>query len=363
MQIPEADVYLAAPLLAEKFLSMDLYAADVRAAFQKLPGMPSWTEVKPDSPDRLSRLRKYWDRSVVYPRLIRKIATRKSPGLLHVLDHSYAHLCREHPRSVVTCHDIAEYRISQLNRRQFQDWRRRVEGMREARHIVAISNNTKADLIELLNIPPERISVVYCGVDEMFRPVELAEARRLLPEISMPELKILHVGTNVLRKNISVLIEALGELKRMGIPFTFVKAGQPFSAGQESMLEKAGVRERLVYLGFRPYEELPAIYSLCDIFAFPSTYEGFGRPILEAQACGTPVVLSDSSCMAEVGRDAAVYFPAADPGKLALCFAQLSEEKARSEWISRGIANAAAFTWEAHVSGIRQVYASVASEG
>jgi glycosyltransferase involved in cell wall biosynthesis len=358
MTVHDTEVLLAAPLLSEQFMSMDLYAEDLNAAFQKLGGGPSWSGIMPDCPSPVSRIRRAWIRSFTYPRLIRWCAAA-NPGLLHVLDHSYAHLCRSHPRSVATCHDIAEYRLSQLTGRQFRNWRWRVEGLREARHVIAISGNTKTDLMEFLGIPEERISVVHYGVDPLFRPGDPASGKTQFPQLSGPELKILHVGSNIMRKNMPVLIEALGLLKRTGISFSFVKVGHAFPPEQMAQLKAAGLEDHLIHLGFRHTEELPAIYSLCDIFVFPSTYEGFGRPILEAQACGTPVVLADSSCLAEVGQDAALYFPAADPAQLTARLLQLADSAERQSWAAKGIANAAGFTWEAHARGVRRVYESV----
>jgi len=358
MDIPGSDILLAAPLVAEQFMSMDLYAEDLAAAFSRLGGAPSWARLMPAVPDRLSKIRRVWTRSHTYPALVRKAAAA-NPGLLHVLDHSYAHLCRNHPQAVATCHDIAEYRVSQLTGRQFRHWRWRVEGLREARHIIAISGNTKTDLMELLGIPSEKISVVHYGVDPVFCPGNPASDRKAFPQLAGPELKILHVGSNIRRKNIPVLIEALGQLKQAGIPFCFVKVGHEFPPEQAAQIKAAGLEGNVIHLGLRPTPELVAIYRLCDVFVFPSTYEGFGRPILEAQACGTPVILSDSSCLAEVGQDAALYFPAADPAQLAARLLQLSDDSERQSWTAKGIANAAGFTWEAHARGVRAVYASV----
>jgi glycosyltransferase involved in cell wall biosynthesis len=358
MHISEAQVLLAAPLVAEGSMSMDLYADDLIAAFCRLNASPSWARLMPAVSASLSNVRRVWTRSVSYPRLARKAAVVNS-GLLHVLDHSYAHLCRHHPRSVATCHDIAEYRVSQLTGRQFRHWRWRVEGLRKARHIIAISANTKADLMALLGIPDEKISVIHYGVDPSFCPGDPEKDRMDFPRLAGPGLKILHVGSNIKRKNVPVLIEALGELKRIGIKFSFVKVGHEFAPEQAAQIKAAGLEEHVIHLGFLATAQLPAIYRLCDVFVFPSTYEGFGRPILEAQACGTPVVLADSSCLAEVGKDAALYFPAQDPVRLAKCLLRLSDAKERDCLAVQGIANAAGFTWEAHARGVRNVYQSV----
>ena len=98
------------------------------------------------------------------------------------------------------------------------------------------------------------------------------------------------------------------------------------------------------------------IYSLCDVFVFPSTYEGFGLPVLEAQACGTPVILAESSCLPEVGGDGALYFPPHDEGALAEQITRLVDPAVRDPLVAAGFANAAKFTWKAHAEKVLRSY-------
>lgn len=353
-------IHLAAPLLAEGSISMNVYADELASAFNRAGGV-AYERITPHLPPGGPKWKKLFVRGVRYPLLVRKIA-RREKGMLHVLDHSYAHLCRHHPRAIVTCHDIAEYRVSQLTGTQFKRWQHRVEGMRSALHVIADSENTAKDVKELLGIPEERVSVVYLGVDSIFRPHSRESALLKFPQLGGPELKILHVGGNIRRKNLPVLIEALGRLKKAGVPFSFVKVGKPFFEDQERLLRENGVDQHLIHLGFCDGQDLPLIYSLCDVFVFPSTYEGFGLPILEAQACGTPVILSDSSCMAEVGREAALYFPANEPEKLVEAILQVRNESVRKDLIAKGLENATHFTWDVHAQRLLEVYHKVADK-
>jgi len=348
-----APILLAPTLLCEGSLSMDLYAGNLIEEFQQIDDAPDWKIVSPSSATSASKIKRYFLRNVAFP-----LAVRRQPkgSILHVLDHSNGHLCRHYPRSVATCHDIAEYRETPLNPRQLNHWKWRVEGMKKAQKIVAISHNTKRDLIELLNIPEADIEVAHYGVDPLFKPWDRQEIANRFPELPTSGLKILHIGSNIQRKNLPVLIRALGILRERKVDFTFVKIGYDFPPDQQQMIRNAGIQDRVLFLGNRTTEELPLIYSLCDIFVFPSTYEGFGRPILEAQACGTPVILAESSCLPEVGGDGALYFSPHDEEMLAARITELHDSSVRQTLIHRGFANASKYTWRSHAEKVIATY-------
>lgn len=333
---------------------MDLYAENLAEEFRQMPEAVRWETLSPSSEPAVSKVKRYLLRNVNFPMLVRKAA--KKDAVLHVLDHSNGHLCRHHPRSVATCHDIAEYRETALNSRQLNHWKWRVEGMKQARRIIAISHNTKLDLVELLQIPEDRIDVAHYGVDPLFRPWRREEIQSRFPELNPHKLKILHIGSNIQRKNIPVLVRALGVLKQRGVDFSFVKIGGQFPDDQLAMIQKAGISDHIVFLGNRTTEELPMIYSLCDIFVFPSTYEGFGRPILEAQACGVPTILAESSCLPEVGGDGALYFQPQDEEALAARILELENPVERARLIEAGFANAAKYTWKSHAEKVIRTY-------
>lgn len=350
-------VSLAPTLLCEGSLSMDLYAENLIEEFRQMPEAIRWDTISPSPVASASKVKRYLLRNLSFPLLVRRAA--KKGGILHVLDHSNGHLCRHHPRSVATCHDIAEYRETALNSRQLNHWKWRVEGLKQAQRVIAISNNTRTDLIELLGIPADRIDVAHYGVDPLFRPWDREEIAARFPELDSAKLKILHIGSNIQRKNIPVLIRALGLLKQRHIDFSFVKIGGQFPADQLAMIQKAGIQDHIVFLGNRTTEELPMIYSLCDIFVFPSTYEGFGRPILEAQACGVPTILAESSCLPEVGGKGALYFAPQEEEALASRILELENPETRSRLIAAGFANASSYTWRSHAEKVLGTYQKV----
>lgn len=349
-------ILLAPTLLCENSLSMDLYAENLITEFLAMSDAPQWKSISPSTRPSSTKTFRYLLRNVAYP-----LVVRMSPkeSILHVLDHSNGHLCRHHPRSVVTCHDIAEYRETALNSRQLNHWKWRVEGMKAAHRIIAISHHTKKDVLDLLDIPEDRVEVAHYGVDPLFKSWDRASLEGRFPELDRPGLKILHIGSNIQRKNIPVLIRALGILKSRKVDFSLIKVGQDFPPEQKEMIRAVGIQDQIVFLGNRATSELPMIYSMCDVFVFPSTYEGFGRPILEAQGCGTPVILAESSCLPEVGGIGALYFPPKDPEALAGRIMEIQDSSVRDGLISAGFENTRRFNWRSHAEKVIGVYRSI----
>ncbi len=182
--------------------------------------------------------------------------------------------------------------------------------VRRADHVLADSDNTRRDLVERLGVPAERVTVAYPGIGAAFRPVrEPARLAAVRQRYGLHRPFVLGVGTLEPRKDWPLLVDAFERAGPALANHQLVIAGgagwdlAPIAAAAEA----AGERVRL--LGFVPDDDLPALYSLADAFAYPSVYEGFGLPPLEAMACATPTVVSDASCLPEVvgdgGRDRA----------------------------------------------------------
>jgi glycosyltransferase involved in cell wall biosynthesis len=169
------------------------------------------------------------------------------------------------------------------------------------------------------------------------------------------------VGTNAVRKNIPLLLRAFSLVKRRHPEALLVKVGPPFSEnGYGKMLEELKIFEDVLELGKVSNQTLVEIYRSIDCMVFPSLYEGFGRPVLEAQACGVPCVLARSSCLEEVGGDAVLYHDPLASEDLANKMSEvLMQEDLRTDLVKRGFANAACFTWEKHARTLLEVYAQV----
>jgi len=229
-----------------------------------------------------------------------------------------------------------------------------------ARHILADSHSTKADLIELWQVPPEKVTVVGAGVDPRFQPIDDEAARRQIRErYGLPEQFVLGLGTLEPRKNFEGLIAAFNHIQAEFPDLHLVIAGGKgwlfdgiFQAAAAS--PAAG---RIHLPGFVADDDLPGLYSLARCFAYPSHYEGFGIPVLEAMACGTPVVCADNSSLPEVAGQAAMLVSAGDEAALANALRRLhTEDDLRQRLISAGFEQSRRFTWEQAARDLLGVY-------
>ena len=256
-----------------------------------------------------------------------------------------------HARGLITVHDLAFLRVPECADPGLRAYLTKAvpRSIARAHRILADSENTRRDLMELLGVPAERIRVVPAGVDSRFHPIaDEAELERVRRRYRLEEPFILSLGTLEPRKNFVRLIEAHAQLRRR-LP----SAPRLVIAGDRGWLyedifaaaEKSGSGQ-VRFLGFVPDEDLPALYTMAELFAFPSLYEGFGLPPLEAMACGTPVVCSNRPSLPETVGDAALLVDAEDVEELAQAMQRLLEnEELRAEMRERGLRRARRFTW------------------
>ncbi|RME69436.1 MAG: glycosyltransferase family 1 protein, partial [Chloroflexi bacterium] len=230
--------------------------------------------------------------------------------------------------------------------RQLNTWVPR--SVARADHVIAVSEATRQDLIELYGTPAEKISVLYHGVASHFRPqTDPACLHRLRQRYGLGERPfILSVGTIQPRKNFRRLIQAFA---RLDPPYTLVIAGGR-GWGESDIFAEAvrlGLQDRVHFPGFIADDDLPALYSAAELFVYPSLYEGFGLPALEAMACGTPVVASNRSALPEVVGEAGLLVDPLDVGAIAGAMAQvLTTPELRQKLSEAGQRRAAQFTWD-----------------
>ena len=234
---------------------------------------------------------------------------------------------------------------------------------READAIVACSESTKADIVRLLDVDPAKIAVAYGAVDEDFAPMDADAAEHLVGErLGVYGPYLLFVGTLEPRKNVPTLLRAFARLAKE-IPHKLILAGgQGWNAGEIlETIEALGLSGRVVRAGYvQTQGELGALYSAADAFVFPSLYEGFGLPVVEAMKCGCPVVTSDNSSMPEVGGSAAVYCDAQDAEGLASAIRGVLEDTAlRENLAASGLERAKRFSWQACAETTLGVYRKV----
>jgi glycosyltransferase involved in cell wall biosynthesis len=233
--------------------------------------------------------------------------------------------------------------------------------LRAADAIIVDSECTMRDAVRLCGVRPERLRVVFPGVRSLFQPVRdpgrLAEVRA---RYALAGRFILSVGTIEPRKNLPTLFEALKHLSLGEVKLVVVGLRGWYSHKIFARLKGLGVDERVMFTGFVPDEDLPALYSLAEAFAYPSLYEGFGLPALEAMACGTPVVCSDSSSLPEVVGDSAIMVAPRDVGGWKEALERLlTSAELKGVLRERGLRRASRFTWEAAALMTREVYREV----
>ncbi|HIP90277.1 MAG TPA: glycosyltransferase family 1 protein, partial [Candidatus Nanopusillus sp.] len=180
--------------------------------------------------------------------------------------------------------------------------------LRTVDKIISVSHHTRKDIIKYFKIPEDKIEVIYNGVDEKYKPLSEEEINNIKEKYSINYPFILYVGTLEPRKNIPTLIKAYYKLKKQGLPHKLVITGKKGWKYRSifKTINKLNLRKDVIFTGYVPDEDLPTLYNAADLFVYPSLYEGFGLPPLEAMACGTPVITSNTSSLPEVVGDAGI---------------------------------------------------------
>ena len=235
---------------------------------------------------------------------------------------------------------------------------------RVADRIITASNASKAEIVEHLNVPEDKISVVYNGVSEIFRPQPLNEVlARLKADFELDVPYILYVGSLREHKNVARLLEAFDIVRtRLDTDLTLVIVGEHKKQGD--VLQKYVKRHYMTrcvrFLGAVPHEKLPVLYSGAHIFVFPTLYEGFGLPPLEAMACGVPVCMSRLPVLKEVAGNAAAYFDPYDPFDIADILTLMFHNLDRYEDLrEKGPKRAKEFSWKRTAEQTLAVYRDV----
>ena len=228
-----------------------------------------------------------------------------------------------------------------------------------ADHILADSQSTRRDLVELLAVEPNRVTVLYPGVEPRFRPIDEAPLlERVRTEYHLPERFVLGLGTLQPRKNFDGLIRAFVRLPEADDLHLVIVGGKGWMYEDTLALPASlGCEGRVHFPGFVDDADLPMLYNLASVLAFPSWYEGFGLPVLEAMACGTPVVAADNSSLPEVVGDAGLLIDAADTEALTEALMRLLNDDAlRTDLIPAGQVQVQRFTWAAAAEQLLQLY-------
>ena len=293
-------------------------------------------------PTSLPPVRIFWEQA-----LLPWVARREGIDLLH--NTAFVGPLASGCPTVVTVHDLSFLYFPEsfrwLRRSYLQIFARM--SVRQARRVIAVSESTKQDLVKIYGISPAKIDVVHNGVDASFQPLPADQVAAFRQQKGLPDRFVLFVGTLEPRKNVVGLIEAYAKLPKERPPLVLVGGKGWFYDEIFARVEALELTGEVHFAGFVPTEELRLWYNAADLFVYPSIYEGFGLPPLEAMACGTAVITSTASSLPEVVGDAGQLVDPTDGEALASAMARvLDNGDLREQMQSDGLAQASGFSWE-----------------
>jgi len=272
-------------------------------------------------------------------------------------------------KKVATVHDISFIRIpyayGPIYRRYMVMQTKRSLDTADA--VIAISEKTREDLITAFRVKPEQITAIPIGIGDAFRnDYDHNYLIKVRAQLALPERYILHVGVVEVKKNIGLLLQAAAPLIKNGLVDGVVLAGRDGLGADEirRLAKELGLANQAHFLGFVPQELLPGVYIMAKVVVFPSLYEGFGLPVLEAMACGTPVITSNISSLPEVAGDAALLVSPNNPEELRQALERvLKDEGLCAALRVKGLKRVREFTWEKIAAKHIEVYRRVLRGG
>lgn len=254
--------------------------------------------------------------------------------------------------TLVTFHDLSFYLLPETFNRQNRLYLQAFSRLaaRRAQRLIAVSECTRQDLIRLLGVRPEVVEVIYNGVDDVFKPeTDRGRLERFRAEKGLPERFLLFLGTLEPRKNVPALLSAYAEARRRGVREPLVIAGGRGWGNERirTLVAELGLTPWVRLAGFVAPDEQALWYNAATLFVFPSRYEGFGLPVAEAMACGTPVIASNRSSLPEIVGDAGLLVDPDDREALAgALVTALSDAALRNELSARGVERSRRFSWD-----------------
>ena len=293
-----------------------------------------------------------------YPFIVKKKVTKNN--VKHITRQDLAFLLEliDLRKTIVTCHDIIP--IAYYNTRN-PIWKLNAKGLRKAEKIITVSEFSKKDISKFIKYPEEQIEIIPPAVDHhLYYP---SRNKKCLSKygIGEGEKVILYVGAEEPRKNVQFLVNSFSKLKNRIPQVKLLKVGTPNYIGvREKLLkqiEALNLQKDVIFTGYVSESELAEIYNAVDLFVFPSLYEGFGIPPLEAMACGTPVITSNTSSLPEVVGDASIVVDPYDINKFAEeMYEVLTNDDLKKEMIGKGLKRSKMFSWDNSAKKTLKVY-------
>ncbi len=283
--------------------------------------------------------------------------------VFHATEHLLPPL--NHAKTVFTLHDLI-FRLYPEYHLPLNHWFLRNAMpyfLSRADAIIAVSECTKQDAVQFYQVPPDKITVIYEGVNPALHPeTNLDRVREARRRYAKDSPFILFLGTIEPRKNIPALVDAVRALRSRGSSHRLLIAGRKgwLYQGVFDHVRQTGMQDDVDFLDYVPDADLPALFAACNAFVFPSLYEGFGLPPLEAMACGAPVVCSNTSSLPEVVGDAALLVNPQSVSEIVAAVERVTtDETLRTEICCRGMERAARFSWDRAARETRAVYERV----
>jgi len=353
--------------------SMEVYADNLKTNLRRLnqngikieefrPSMSHFARRLPEFANFRMRMNRY----IGFP-----IQARRTRGVLnHILDHGYAHLLQvlDPKRTVLTVHDLipilgglGKIRGVDLgHRRWLSEWTARY--YRKARRIIASSENTKNDLVKYCGCNPELIKVIYLGINSTFRPVPDQKKTECRIALGLPQENVklvLITGQQVYKNQVTSVVVMELLQRKYGGSIQLVRLGRS-SSEWDLAIARSSFQNQVNYLADLPPDKMPQLYNAVDCLLFPSWYEGFGLPPVEAMASGTPVVTSCVASLPEVVGEAGLMVPPDNVVGLAEAVeALLEDEGLRQAQIRKGLDHVKKFAWEKNAAMTMEIYREI----
>lgn len=339
------------------------YVKNLTESLKKVDPQNDYILIAPKSDrDFSTPQRLMWDQ-IYFPRLAKK----QRVDILH-------QPCFSAPlfyagKIVITVHDLISLHFPQniplVSRLYYSRWMPLT--YRAADRIVAISENTKKDIVQMLHLPEEKITVIHSAVGPEFRPIDdPVKIGQIKHKYATGEKFILDVGTLEPRKNLPFLVKAFARAIKQGdLPHNLVITGKKGWHYESlfNLVKTLNLADRVIFPGYVGEGDLPILYNAAELFVFPSTYEGFGFPPLEAMACGTPVIASDNSSIPEVVDEAGILIAGYDEKLWGQKIAAVLQNQSLAVNLSRkGLSQSKKFSWEKTARETIRVYQEVLND-
>ena len=285
-------------------------------------------------------------------------------GIIHDPSQTGPFLFNPSPKKVLTIHDLTPILFPETHGGIHTFLQNNIlpRSLKRVDSIIAVSNSTKNDIIRYFKIGEAKVKVIYNGVDEIFQVLHENKVEDVKEKYEIKHPFILYVGTLEPRKNIPTLLKAFYLLKKKGIQHRLVIAGGKgwkYESVYETVNE-LNLQDEVIFTGYVSDEDLPKLYNAADLFVYPSLYEGFGFPPLEAMACGCPVITSNVSSLPEVAGDAGILVDPLGIDEIAdAMWKVLNNEDVRERMVKMGLERAKMFSWEKCAEETIGVYESL----